>query len=344
MRLIAKNDVEFHRICEKGSFPYEWFDAFEKLEQPVPKREHFYNTLRQEELSETEYNEMLETCQLFNIKTFREYHDLYLKRDVYGLCDMFEAFRDVCSNSYGLDPCHYMGNPSLSWDAMLKHTQVRLEQITDADMYMFFEKGIRGGMSKSVLRYAKANNPYMNDFNPKDESSYLMYFDANNLYGQAMCRALPLKDFRWMSDHEMDVNTIVKSCQEWDDESQLGFTVEVDLEYPSHLHDEHNDLPLAPEHKCVKESEISTYSRKALQHLGGKFLKQNRKLIGSLESKKKYVIHVSALKFYLEQGLVLTNVTRGVSFVQRKWLEPYIEFNTQRRSLCSEDYEKDFYS
>ena len=112
-----------------------------------------------------------------------DYHDHYLKKDVLLLADVFEKFIDTCLKFYGLDPCHYFSSPGLSWDAMLKMTGMRLEKIVDIDMYLFIEKGLRGGISYIAMRYAKTSNKYMKDYDPTKPSKYISYLDMNNLYG-----------------------------------------------------------------------------------------------------------------------------------------------------------------
>ena len=112
-----------------------------------------------------------------------DYHDHYLKKDVLLLADVFEKFIDTCLKFYKLDLCHYFSSPGLSWDAMLKMTGMRLEKIVDIDMYLFIEKGLRGGISYIAKRYSVANNKYMKYYDPKKLSKYISYFDMNNLDG-----------------------------------------------------------------------------------------------------------------------------------------------------------------
>ena len=132
----------------------------------------------------------------FNVKNIGDYHDHYLKKDVLLFADVFEKFIDTCLKFYGLDPCHYFSSPGLSWDAMLKMTGVKLEKIFDIDMYLFIEKGLRGGISYIAKRLAKANNKYMKTYDPKSSSKYILYLDMNNLYGWAMNGYLPYGDLR----------------------------------------------------------------------------------------------------------------------------------------------------
>ena len=106
-----------------------------------------------------------------------EYHDLYLKSDVLLLADVFKSFRKTCLQYYKLDRCHYFTSPGLSWDAMLKMTNIKLELMTDVDMFQFIEKGMRGGVSYIANRYGKANNKYMKEYNENAPSKYVMYLD-----------------------------------------------------------------------------------------------------------------------------------------------------------------------
>ena len=143
------------------------------------------------------------------MKNMGDYHNHYLKKDVLLLADVFEKFIDTCLKFYGLDPCHYFSSPGLSWDAMLKMTGVKLEKISDIDKYLFIEKGLRGGISYIAKRYAKANNKYMNDYDPKKQSTFISYLDMNNLYGWAMSEYLPCGRIKWLKNiDKFDVMSI----------------------------------------------------------------------------------------------------------------------------------------
>ena len=121
-----------------------------------------------------------------------------LKKDVLLLADVFKRFIGTCLKYYGLDPCHYFSSPGLSWDAMLKMTGIKLEKTSDIDMYLFIEKGTRGGISYIAKRYAKANNKYMNDYNSEKPSTFISYLAKNNLYGWTMIEYLPYGEFNWV--------------------------------------------------------------------------------------------------------------------------------------------------
>ena len=132
------------------------------------------------------------------------YHDLYLQSDVILVADVFGNFRKTCSLYYKLDPCHYFTSPGLSWDAMLKMTDIKLELMIDVDMFQFIEKGMRGGVSYVANRYGKANNKYMKNYDKNAQSKYIIYLDTNNLYGWAMSQYLPTGNFRWMTNKEIN--------------------------------------------------------------------------------------------------------------------------------------------
>ena len=172
-------------------------DTPEKLkETELPPKEAFYSKLNNEGISDEDYTHAQRVWETFEMKTLEDYHNLYNKLDVLLLADGFENFRDICIKNYNLDPAHYYTAPGLAWDASLKITDVKLELLSDIDMLLMVEKGIRGGVSMVSNRYGKANNKYMGDsFDDTKPSTYITYLDANNLYGWAMCESLPTHEF-----------------------------------------------------------------------------------------------------------------------------------------------------
>ncbi|KYN27445.1 hypothetical protein ALC57_03154 [Trachymyrmex cornetzi] len=220
------SDEKFKLLTRKGVFPYEYVDCVEKLQDTrLPPRESFYSSLTGDTVSESDYAHAVNVWQRFSIRTLGEYSDLYLKTDVLLLANIFENFRESCVASYGLDPAKYYTLPGFTWDAMLKHTRVRFELFTDIDMVMFIERGIRGGLSQCSNRYAQANNKYMRSYDSSKPSTYLMYYDVNNLYGWAMCQPLPYAEFRWVKDVvNFEASAIAP-------DSPTGYILEVDLEY-----------------------------------------------------------------------------------------------------------------
>ena len=196
---------ELDLMSKKGVYPYDYMDSLKKFNQTeLPAKEHFYSMLNDQDITNDEYDHAKKVWKTFKLKTMGEYYDLYLGSDVLLLTDVFENFRKTCMQYYKLDPCHYFTSPGLSWDTMLKMTNIKLELMTDVDMYQFIEKGMRGGVSYIANKYGKANNKYMKEeYNEKAPSKYIMYLDANNLYGWAMSQYLPTGNFKWMSDKEI---------------------------------------------------------------------------------------------------------------------------------------------
>ena len=299
-------------LMRKGVYPYEYASSCARFDdKQLPPKEAFYSKLSGEGISDDDYKHAHAVWDEFGMKTFKDYHNLYNKSDVLLLADVFENFRDVCMKNYQLDPAWYYTAPGLAWDAALKKTGVELELLSDPDMLLMFEKGIRGGISMISNRHGKANNSYMDDeYDDKRATKYITYLDANNLYGWAMCKPLATHGFKWMDDDELT---------SWKKHTCI---LEVDLEYSNHLHDLHNDYPLAPERLVLGKVE---------------------KLVPNLNDKIKYVIHYENLKLYESLGLKITKIHRGIKFEESPWLKKYIDLNTDLRSKANNEFEKDFF-
>ncbi|XP_044005500.1 uncharacterized protein LOC122850414 [Aphidius gifuensis] len=292
-RKYCNSEEEFQLLKRKGAYPYEYTDSFDKLnETSLPPKENFFSKLSNENISDSDYEHAIKVWDTFKIKTLGDYSDIYLQADVLLLADVFENFRKNCISNYGLDPIHYYTIPGYSFDCMLKCTEIELELLTDPEKYLFIEKGIRGGVAQCTNRYAKANNRYMPDFNTNIDESYIMYYDINNLYGHSMMNYLPYAGFEWDDNKNIDVFKIA-------DDSDVGYILEVDLEYPESLFDDHRDFPLCPEHLIPPNS-------------------KQVKLMTTLYPKKNYVIHYRSLKQYL--GLAIENLRgrRDVKMIT-KW-------------------------
>ena len=312
---------EIKLLKQKGFYPYEYMDNIEKLKDTKPPpQKAFYSKLTGKGINNYNYNHVLEVWKTCKIKKLKEYHEVYNKTDVLLLADVFEKFRDLCLKNYGLDPAHYYTAPGLAWDAMLKMTKINLELLSDVDKLLMIEKGIRGGISIISNRYGKANNKYMKDFYEKELSKYLMYLDANNLYGWAMSQKLPVHSFKWMTNKEIENIFKVQVVQFWE---RTPCILEVDLTYPEELHDLHNDYPLCPERvECDKGV---------------------KKLIPNLRDKNNYVVHYKTLMQYLNLGMELKKIHRGIKFVECDFLKPYIDMNTNLRTQAKNNFEKDFF-
>ena len=174
-------------LLKKGIYPYDYVDSPNKLEDTcLPSKEAFYSQLFEEHISDDNYNHAKQIWNTFKCKTLGDYHDLYLKTDVILLTDVFENFRTVCMKAYKLDPAHYYTSPGLSWDSMLKFTKIKLQLITNIDMYLMVESGLRGGISVISQKHAEANNSEVEGYDDTKPNSFITYLDANNLYGMYM--------------------------------------------------------------------------------------------------------------------------------------------------------------
>ena len=330
---------KFNLMTRKGIYPYDYMDSFDKFNKTeLPTKEEFYSQLSDEHISDEDYTHAKKVWNTFKLQTMGEYHNLYLKSNILLLADVFENFRKTCLQYYKLDPCHYFTSPGLSWDAMLKMTNIKLELMTDINMFQFIEKGMRGGISYIANRFGSANNKYMKEYDDKAPSKYIMYLDANNLYGWAMSQYLPTGGFKWMSEKKINKINLAK----YDESCNKGLILEVDLEYPKELHNLHNDYPLGAEKVKVNNTMLSEYCQK-IQKKFNISTGLVHKLIPTLSNKEKYVLHYRNLQLYLDLGLKLKKVHRVLEFNQSAWLKQYIDFNTQKRSQAKNAFEKDFF-
>ena len=313
--LVKDNIDKFILLLKKGVYPYEYMNDWKKFEETeLPSNNEFYSNLNLRNISKEDIKHAKNVWNTFNIKNIGEYHDLYVQSDTTQLAHTFEQFRTVCLKEYKLDPACFCTTPGLAIEAFLKLTHVKLELLTDIDMVLMCEKGIRGGLSQAIQRYATANNKYMPNYNLKQMSSYLMYVDANNLYGWAISKKLPIDSFKWNDNLEIFTSEFIKNYNE---DSDTGYLLEVDIEYPKKWHEKHRDLPFLP----IKKDKLPT----------------------TLEDKERYVVHIQTLKQALLHGLKLKKVHRVISFRQKEWLKPYIDKNTELRKNAKNEFEKDFF-
>ena len=236
---------------------------------------------------------------------------------------------------YKLDPVQFFSAPNLSWDAMLITTRVDLGLLSDIDMLLFFERGIRGGINGiGELRHFRANNRDLEVFDESKANVYGAFFDVTSLYAGTMQQTLPLDSYEW--NETITLREILATS----DDSVVGFFVEVDIAYPSSLHDSHNDLPLAPGKILIRKSWLSPYP----QSFNVKLPSDGReKLVETLLDKNRYVCHYRNLKFYVNQGLKVRKLHRVIQFRQSKWLGVYISKNTIMRKQATNDFQKNFY-
>ena len=296
-------------MSKKGVYPYEYIDSFNKFDETeLPSIDKFYSSLNLSGITQSEHDYAKKVWRNLCCRNMGDYHDVYLLTDVLLLADIFESFRDTCLKVYKLDPAQFYTAPGLAFQAALKYSGVELELLSDVDMFQMFEYGIRGGITQSIERYSKANNKYMDDYNPNEQSSFIQYLDANNLYGSAMSQDLPYKGFKWV-----DPNS------NWYKNGK-GYLLDVDVEYPKHL--DHSDFPFLADRMNINGV---------------------TKLVPNMLDKKNYVVHYKTLRQALDHGLKLIKINRILEFDQKPWLKGYIDLNTNLRTKATSEFEKNFY-
>ena len=329
-----------HLLRQKGVFPYDWYNNKDKLSYVgLPSKNDFYNELNESDVSDEDYERAKKVYEVSKCSNFGEYLSLYLKCDVVLLADVFEAYRKSSFKNYKLDPCHYFTSPGFSWDAMLKMTGVSIECFKEGqeDMLELIENNMRGGISMISTRYAKANNKYMKDYNPKDPSSYIMYLDANNLSGWAMSQPLPVGNYEWEKAEDFNEDCI----RNLKHDVNKGFIFDCDLDVPEELHDYFNEYPLAPESRLGEYSPLMIEKYKIVHDKAPE--STVKKLIPNLYNKTNYVLHFRNLQLYLSLGMKLKKVNKVLSFREEAFLNKYIQFNTTKRAQTTNDYEKDLF-
>ena len=287
-----------------------------------------------------------------------EYRDLYVRSDVAQLSDVFENFRSLCLKIYELEPSYFVSTPGFAFEATLKSTKVKLELLTDKEVVVMVEKGIRGGLTQVVKKHAVANHKYLPNYDSSKKSVFLQYLDANNLYGYVMNEKLLLDGYEW-DNIDKFTSDFVKND---DANGDVGYLLELDVEYPKDLLLYHADLSFLPERrykirKQHNKKEYNDFECKAYEDMVRKRVatahkKANKafnithepenKLIATVQDKIKYVCNISTLKLALVHGLRLKKVYRVIKFNQSAWLKPYIDMNTELRKGANNDFEMNF--
>ena len=323
----------------KGVFPYSYFNSLSKLqESSLPPRSAFKNDLSGEECAEEDYRFAQRAWQESDCQTFGDYLMVYLKLDVILLACVFERFRQKTMEQDGLEPIHFVSLPGLSFQSAFKMTGERIHLLTDLEMYTFFERGIRGGMTFVNKHLVRSENIIHNN---TELTQHLAYIDQNNLYGNALSKPLPHSEFCWVEDHSVFTRDFILGL---DEEGEWGYTLEVDLGYPEHLHHSTADFPLAPESDEITDNMFSTFMKDFHETLNpNKTYKSSRKLLLTQFNREHYFVHFAVLKFYLAMGLTLNKVHRVIKYKQKAWLREYIDYNSKQRALSNNDFDKAFY-
>lgn len=339
---LCDDDYQKQLLLRKGVYPYTFATSIEKLMETkqLPPRSAFYNELSDQDISDEDYIHAERVWEAFDIKNMLEYTTLYLRTDTVLLAECMTNLRDNMWDDFKLDITKYLSLPMLAKDIMLKTTEVEMELIADQEMSDLVQKNLRGGLS--FINKRKAVKVDEEEALWEDDTRSLLYTDCTNLYGKAMCMPLPLSDFEWMSQDEIDNFDPLKDIT---DKTGTGYFLEVDLEYPSHLHEKHNSYPLAAESLEITDQDLSPYAFSCLAEIsGGKKKKhKTKKLTSTFYPRTKYLCHGLNLQLYLKHGLKLVRIHRGIKFQQVDFIRPYIEMCSDRRRTAKSEALRNMY-
>ena len=303
----------------KGVYPYEHMNNWKRLDEiALPDKKDIYSCLNMENITDIDYRHATRVFKEFKMNNLGDYHDLYVQSDTLLLADIFENFRNMSLKTCGLDRAYFVSLPGFPWHVCLKITGGKLELITDINMLLMIENGMCGGVCHVVRRYVEANNKYMDNYDENKESPFSPYLDENNLYGCLMTRKLPVGGFKWVKNVSKIDEEFIKN---YDENSNIGLFLKVDIECPKELHDLHSDLPFLPEKMGIN---------------------RHSKLVCTLYDKKGYVAHIRNIKQALNHSLKLKKVRKAIAFYQEAWLKPYIDINTELRKNAKNDLRKSF--
>ena len=312
-------------LNKKLAYPYEYFNSIDDYKKPVHNLENkdFFSKLKNKCPDDKETDRTREIIKKFNIKNGEELTEIYLKSDVILLADVFEKFIKISVEEYGINPLYCVSLPGYTWQCGLKYTGINLQTLQDKDMILLLENNIRGGISSVMgARYIKS-----------DDDKKILYFDANNLYGDSMSKPLPYDEIKF--NNEVKLEDILNTP----DDSDIGYFIEVDLKYPDNIKQKTKNFPFCPENKKISPNTFNDY----MKEIKPDTYIQTSKLICDWSNKKNYLVHYRMLKFYIRHGMIVDKVHNIISFKQSRWLEKYINFNTQKRNQAKNDFEKDFY-
>ena len=336
-------------LLRKGVYPYEWASSIQKLCDTTgfPPREVFSSRLTGTNISEEDHRHGQNVFDVFECKDMLQYCELYCELDTVLLAEVIITFRAMVLKQFKVDSARYISIPQLAFDCMLRTLTHPIELMSDPDMILMCEQNVRGGVSFVGERHV--NTSTVHDFPStlhyeQHVHDNLFYIDANNLYSVAQSAHMPIGDYEWAStqeiahlqDHLLDISN----------DSTTGYILEVDLEYPSHLHETHDTLPLVATQREFTYDCISPYSKTCLDILRTASEAKryfSRKLCTDFTPKEKYVVHYRNLQTYVTHGLLLRKIHRIIKFKQSDYLKRYIEICTAKRAAAKTPFEKMLY-
>jgi hypothetical protein len=315
-----------NKVLRKLIFPYDFLKSKESLKySKLPDKNEFFNQLSESHIAQDEYEFIQEIWELFGCKNLGDLLELYCLIDVLSLSDVWRKFSILTYNAYGLNINHYLSTPALSWDAMLKQTSIQLEYIRDPEKIAFLNDSIRGGICQVNEHLSTANNKFIKNYDSKQQSSYIISADFNNLYGFAMQQKLPFADFKFIKSKNQKLEIFENLINgKLDENSEKGYIFEINAVVNETDHQYFDEYPFMPQKKTPPNS-------------------TQKKLILDLEPKENYKIYYLNLKQMIEKNIKITKISRILEFSQSHFLSNYIQLNTNMRSSASNEFEKDFF-
>ena len=322
------DEQQLDLLMRKGCYPYDYMTHMGRLEETrLPPPAAFASPLTgSTTASEADYAHAQRVWDTFGCRNLRDYSELYVMADCYQLLEAIVELRNTLFEEFRLDLCHFFSLPMMAKEMLLKKTGVEVELLTDPEMIRMVKENIRGGLSYVNQRHFDVEEESAR----RGEPVSICYVDAVNLYGYAMSRPLPIRNFRWLSLEEMQDFDALRDVS---DESDTGYIVECTLDYPEEFHADHNSFPLAPHRQTITGDMLSEYAREALsvqKRKGAQY--RAEKLTSSFLRREKYVCHGTNLKLYLELGMRLVAVHRVIAFDQEAFIAPYIKFCSEMRA------------
>ena len=302
-------------------------------------KERFYNDLTSKHITQEEYEFAGEVWRIFECTCIKHYLEIYLLTDCLLLCDVFENFRKNCLQQYNIDPCYYYSSPHFTLDAFLWFSKITLDLLSDINKYLFIINGIRGGLSMVSKQHSVANNKYLENYDQKKKSVFILDLDANNLYGRAMQDCMPYKNFKWMQMDQLNYDFVAGLAAD----GPMGCIVQCRLVYPMALHDIHADYPLAPVKKSISYSSLSITAKQICDKHNLKKSTNTEKLLATFEDRDNYILHYRNLQLYISLGMVVTRIYAGIIFDQAPVIKKYIDFNLEQRAKAVNKFDVDFY-
>ena len=325
-----------NNFIKKDIFPYRYIDDFTKYDETTfPDKKYFDN------VDQTTY-ENYRKFYYSNFNTLGEYSDYYLEKDVRLLSDIMESYRTIFMDKYETEIFSHYSINSLTWEIMKKWCSVQIKILDNYKIYSAFESMTRGGLCDiGSIRYSYANNKYMENYDSNIESSYIMHFDINSMYGHIMrTYPMPYDDFSFLTNEETNDFNI----WDYDINSDYGFILNIDIsEIDIKYHDYYNDLPIFPVKETILKKNISDYQKQILKDNKKNFI-SSQKLICNFNESKNYTLHYLTLQFYLKMpGFKIKQINNIIRFKQAKYLKDYIEYNHKNRIESTNENDKNLY-